>query len=110
MALQEGLYNVEFQARVGRRNVVIVVENGKIRGVDCSMMYYDRIYVEDGSTFSATAKVYRHATVAGIGSVFGVTCVNIAITGTATATSAQMTGTAPQARGVRVSASLTKLS
>lgn len=104
--MRDGLYKVAFQTPLGAGAGVVVLQDGKLRGGDSSM-YYVGSYSETGSQFSAEVASSRHTQ--GLPSVFGKDNVRISLKGTSQSDSAQMTGTSPDAPGVRLQATLTRL-
>lgn len=106
MAMQDGLYKVQFQTPRGIGFGVVVLQNGQLRGGD-SMMYYRGTYTQNADKFSAEVESNAHSHPPGMISVFGQDHVNISIAGTSSGNTAQLTGTSPQAPGVTLQATLT---
>jgi hypothetical protein len=105
--MREGLYSVRFQTSVGTGGAgVVFLQGGILRGGD-SAMWYRGQYTDADGKFTATVTAARHSP--GLPSVFGVDNVTISLAGTSTDTSAQATGSAPQAPGVSLSVSLSRL-
>ena len=105
--MKEGLYSVRFQTPKGAGAGVVFLQGGKLRGGDTAM-WYAGTYTDSGGKFTASVAVARHTP--GLPSVFGLDNVNIALTGTNTDTTAQATGSSPQAPDVNFSAALSRLS
>ena len=106
MALQPGLYKVEFRTKLGSGTGVLVIEQGRVRGGDSSLAY-SGTYEEKGDNFSAKVNVARHSS--GLASVFGIDNVSITLSGVSAGTSAQAKGTSPQAPGISFEAHLSRL-
>ncbi len=68
---------------------------------------YTGTYVQDGDKFSATVAVRRHTQ--GLPSVFGVDNVDITLSGKSTLTKASCFGTAHQAPGTTLQATLIRI-
>ena len=107
MQVKDGLYSVRFQTAKGGGAGVVFLQNGKLRGGDTSMWYTGQ-YADNAGKFTANVAVARHAQ--GLPSIFGIDHVNIVLTGDSTETGAQTIGYSPQAPGVSVSASFSRLS
>ena len=107
--MRNGLYKVAFATQGGSGAGVVVLDNGAVRGGD-SMMFYVGRYVVEGGEFSATVLADTHSTVPGMGSVFGVNKVNIALKGKVGEDTATLQGSSPDAPGVSFQAELTRLS
>lgn len=105
--MKDGLYSVRFQTAKGGGAGVVFLQNGRLRGGDTSMWYSGQ-YTESTGKFTASVTVARHAQ--GLPSVFGIDNVNIVVTGNSTDTAAQTNGYSPQAPGVSISASFSRLS
>jgi len=108
MAMQSGLYKVQFQTPRGAGYGVVALDNGELRGGD-SMMYYRGKYTENCNQFTAQVEAKQHSQVPGMSSIFGANNVTISIRGTTSGNSAQLTGNSPQAPGVQMQATLTWL-
>jgi T3SS negative regulator,GrlR len=106
--MKEGLYSVRFQTPLwAGAGVVFLHGKGNLRGGDTAMWYRGGYSVVDGK-LQATVAVARHSP--GMPSVFGLEKVDITLVGTTTDTTAQATGSAPQAPGLSFSAALARLS
>lgn len=108
VSFETGLYAIRFQTPFGAGAGVAYLENGKLRGGD-SMMAYVGSYNESNGALDADVHAYKHTDVPGMGSVFGVDQVDIHLTGTVSGGNASLTGTAPQAPGVRLQVSMERL-
>lgn len=108
--MQNGLYKVAFSTPLGEGYGVVVLENGTLRGGD-SMMFYIGSYTETQGQFTASVDVDVHSEVPGMVSVFGPgrNRVHIDLKGQSTDSSANASGTSPQAPSVGFNATLTRL-
>lgn len=105
MAMQDGLYKVQFQTPKGSGCGVVLLMSGQLRGGD-SMMYYRGTYSQNGDQFSAQVESAAHSHPPGMTSVFGLDRVTITISGKSSGNSAQLTGQAAQAPGLLFQAKL----
>jgi len=79
---------------------------GNVSGGD-TISAYTGTYVHDGDKFSATVAVKRHTQ--GLASVFGVDNVDITLSSKSTPTTASCFGTANQAPGTTLQATLIRI-
>ncbi|MDQ1229283.1 GrlR family regulatory protein [Sphingomonas sp. SORGH_AS_0879] len=108
MAFESGLYAIRFVTPFGGGAGVGYFHNGQLRGGD-SMMAYVGTYHESNGRITADVRSYKHTSVPGMASVFGVDEVDIHLEGSVSGDNATLTGTAPQAPGVRLQVSLQRL-
>jgi hypothetical protein len=80
--------------------------DGDVSGAD-NISYYTGTYVQEGNKFAATIAVKRHTQ--GPPSVFGVDNVDITLSGKSTPTTASCFGTAKQAPGMTLQATLIRI-
>lgn len=106
--MQNGLYRLHFTTPIGEGAGVIVADAGSIKGGD-SLIYYLGNFSEDGDNISADVDFAFHSKIPGAQSVFGVDQGSIALTGKSTGNSAQLSGTSPQAPGIKLQCALTLL-
>ena len=109
MALDDGLYKVDFQTPLGDGSATIVLNNGTIKGGD-SALYYVGTYQQNGEDFRAQVRTDRHTNTPDIQSVFGVDRVKLSVHGSSHGNSATATGTAAEAPHLTFQARLLKLS
>lgn len=105
--LADGFYTVHFQTPLGAGGGVVFLTNGKLRGGDSAILYAGS-YSTNGDDFTAQVKTSRHLT--GMPSVFGLDKVNITLKGKSSGNEARCIGTAPEAPGVSLQATLTRIS
>lgn len=108
MPFEAGLYAIRFQTPFGAGAGVAYLENGKLRGGD-SMMAYVGSFNEANGTLTADVRAYKHTSMPGMASVFGVDEVDIHLTGSVNQGNAALTGTAPQAPGVTLQVTMVRL-
>ena len=108
MSFEPGLYLIHFRTPFGEGAGVAYLQNGKLRGGD-SMMAYVGSYDEGSGKLSADVHVYKHTSTPGMTSAFGVDEVDIHLEGTASGGNANLTGTAPQAPGVKLQVAMERL-
>lgn len=104
----DGFYSIEFHTPLGRGNGVVVLTNGEARGGD-SVIFYTGSYQLEGDDFVAKIRTGAHCQIPGSFSVFGRNDVNITLSGKFVGTNATLTGTAPEAPGVTLTARLMKI-
>jgi hypothetical protein len=107
--MENGLYKVEFQTKLGVGAGVVFLQDGKIHGGD-SAMYYVGTVSEQGENLTAEVEGKLHTKVPGMQSVFGANHTHINLKGKGSGKSASFTGTAREAPGVNFQATLTKVS
>lgn len=108
MALQDGLYLVKFSTPLGEGTGVAYLSDAKLYGGD-SMMAYVGKFKEDGESVEAEVRVFRHSNVPGMESVLGTNSATLKLSGSVSGSSANLSGSAPQAPGVQLSVSLSPL-
>lgn len=108
MSLESGLYKVSFQTPLGIGFGVAVLENGVLRGGDSSMFYVGR-YEVDGDELRAQVDIDQHSAVAGIESVLGTTQASLSLAGKMANGIARFSGSARQAPGIILRASLQRI-
>jgi hypothetical protein len=107
--MRDGLYKVQFQTPLGWGAGVVFAQGDKLWGGDAGLCYVGT-HSQDGNQVTAKVKTFRHTQHPGIQSVFGRDQVNIELKGTAEGDSVQCSGTAPEAPGVKFSATLQRVS
>ena len=101
--LKDGRYAAWFRTSRGEGTGIVHLANGKISGGD-SIFAYVGSYEVDNDRFTATLATRRQA--AGPSTVFGIDEVEVKLTGTFKGTMASCSGTANQAPGVVLEATL----
>src|SRR5712692_3379573 len=104
--LQNAQYSVWFRTPAGEGHGVISLMDGDVSGGD-NISSYTGTYVQEGDKFAATISVKRHTQ--GSPSVFGVDNVDITLSGKSTPTIASCFGTANQAPGTTLQATLIRI-
>ncbi len=104
--MKDGLYQVTFNTRMGGGAGVVTLRDGKIGGGD-SAIWYAGTFTETKNKFTAEVLTGRHST--GLPSVFGVDKLQINLTGTTDGDTAKLSGTSPQAPGVQLDGTLTRI-
>ena len=104
--LQNAQYSVWFRTPEGEGHGVILLRDGDVSGGD-NISSYAGTYVQDGDKFVATIAVKRHTQ--GLPSVFGIDNVDITLSGKSTPTTASCFGTAKQAPGTTLQATLIRI-
>jgi hypothetical protein len=104
--LQNAKYSVWFRTPEGEGHGVISLMDGDVSGGD-SISSYTGTYSQDGDKFVAAIVVKRHTQ--GLPSVFGIDNVDITLTGKSTPTTASCFGTAKQAPGMTLQATLIRI-
>ena len=104
--LQNAQYSVWFRTPAGEGHGVISLMDGDVSGGD-NISSYTGTYVQEGDKFAATISVKRHTQ--GSPSVFGVDNVDITLSGKSTPTTASCFGTAKQAPGMTLQATLIRI-
>jgi hypothetical protein len=104
--LQNAQYSVWFRTPEGEGHGVISLMDGDVSGGD-TISSYTGTYVQDGDKFAATIAVKRHTQ--GLPSVFGIDYVDITLSGKSTPTTASCFGTADQAPGITLQATLIRI-
>jgi hypothetical protein len=106
--MEDGLYKVHFVTAAREGFGVAYLSHSKIWGGD-SLMFYTGSFIEtDGlATVAVEAKV--HSKIPGLNTVFGLDHVHIYMQGSATASSARLSGAAKEAPEITFKLSLTKL-
>lgn len=108
MSFETGLYTVRFQIAGDEGAGVAYLANGKLRGGD-SMMAYVGSYTESNGQLEADVRAYKHTSVAGMTSIFGVDQVDIHLSGNISGGNGSLTGTAPQAPGLTLQVKMQRL-
>lgn len=106
--MRNGTYRVAFQTPLGHGAGVVVLHDGHVRGGDSSLCYLGT-YEIDGASFRSVIHAFKHTTILGMSSVFGVDDVNITLIGTYDGDNGSLRGSAPEAPGVSFSATLNRL-
>ena len=104
--LQNSRYSVWFRTSQGEGYGIVSLMDGDVSGGD-NISHYTGTYVQDGDKFTATIAVRRHTQ--GPPSVFGVDNVDITLSGKSTPTTASCIGTAIQAPGTSLQATLIRI-
>jgi hypothetical protein len=104
--LQNARYSVWFRTAEGEGHGIVSLMDGHMSGGD-NISYYTGTYVQDGDKLSATIAVKRHTQ--GPPSVFGIDNVDITLSGKSTPTTASCFGTASQAPGAILQATLIRI-
>jgi hypothetical protein len=104
--LQKAQYSVWFRMSEGEGYGVISLLDGNVSGGN-TISSYTGTYVQDGDRFAATIAVKRHTQ--GPPSVFGLDNVDITLSGKSTPTTASCSGTANQAPGMTLQATLIQI-
>jgi len=104
--LQNAQYSVWFRTPEGEGHGIISLMDGDVSGGD-TISSYTGTYVQDGDKFAATIAVTRHTE--GPPSVFGIDNVDITLSGKSTPTTASCFGTAYQAPGTTLQATLIRI-
>ena len=104
--LQNAQYSVWFRTPEGEGHGIISLMDGDVSGGD-TISSYTGTYVQDGDKFAATIAVKRHTQ--GLPSVFGIDNVDITLSGKSTPTTASCFGTANQAPGTTLQATLIRI-
>jgi hypothetical protein len=104
--LQNSRYSVWFRTPQGEGYGIVSLMDGDVSGGD-NISHYTGTYVQDGDKFTATIAVRRHTQ--GAPSVFGVDNVDITLSGKSTPTTASCIGTAIQAPGTSLQATLIRI-
>ena len=106
--MEDGFYKVRFATAAREGFGVAYVSNDKIWGGDNLMFYTGSFIVTEGvATVAVEAKV--HSKIPGMKSVFGLEHVHIDLRGSATASTARLSGVAKEAPEITFRAHLTKL-
>lgn len=106
--MRNGLYRAQFKTPFDFGAGVIVLRDGAARGGDAIMFYVGEYKIE-GQKFTANLKVAPHTQVPGGTTVFGTQTVSLSVQGTIQGDTANLTGTAKEAPGVKFEAVLTRL-
>lgn len=111
--MQDGIYSVVFRTKQGARAVdlgsgVVVIDGERIRGGD-AQMYYMGTVSNDGDNMSAKIVADTHTRYPNGGSVFGVSRVNITLSGRSDANMIVCEGRAAEAPHLQFQAVLTRL-
>jgi hypothetical protein len=106
--MRDGLYRVQFRTPLGAGTGVVVLHGDKVSGGDAGM-YYTGIYTDNNGELDIKVRIGRHSATPGSSSVFGIDNANLTLRGTANGDTAQMTGTAAEARNVGFQAVLTRI-
>ncbi|HXH53135.1 MAG TPA: GrlR family regulatory protein [Sphingomicrobium sp.] len=109
MALQDGIYLVRFSTPLGEGSGVTYLTEGKLYGGD-SMMAYVGKFSEKGGSANAEVRVFQHSNTPGMESVLGTNSATLKLSGDVSGSTANLSGSAPQAPGVQLSVSLSPLS
>ena len=104
--LQNAEYSVWFRTPEGEGYGNISLMDGDVSGGD-TISCYTGTYVQDGDKFAATIAVKRHTQ--GPPSVFGIDNVDLTLSGKSTLTTASCFGTANQAPGTILQATLIRI-
>lgn len=104
--MRNGLYKVEFGARGAMGAGVVTLRDGAVGGGDSSI-YYVGTYQISGNTFTGQIRIARHTV--GLPSVLGVDNATVNLRGTFHGDMAKLTGTTPEAPGVSLQATLSRL-
>jgi hypothetical protein len=104
--LRNGKYSVWFKIPLGEGTGSLELGDGKVTGGD-TVISYSGSYTEDGDLFTATISTWRHAP--GQPSLFGIDNVDLTITGQSKAKWIACSGTANQAPGLTIEASLVRV-
>jgi hypothetical protein len=100
-----GSYSAWFRTRLGEGTGIVVLIDGKLTGGD-TVSDYAGTYLLEGDKFTATVAVRRRTQ--GL-SVFGINHVDLTVTGKSSPTMASCTGTAKQAPGLVLEATLIRI-
>jgi hypothetical protein len=103
--LQNAQYSVWFRTPAGEGHSIVSLMDGDVSGAD-NISCYTGTYVQEGNKFAATIAVKRHTQGP---PVFGDDNVDITISGKSTPTTASCFGTAKQAPGITLQASLIRI-
>jgi hypothetical protein len=112
--MQDGLYKVQFQVDPQFRapgdsgTGVVMLSGGVVRGGD-SIMYYTGTYAVNGESLTADVTAAMHSQVPGMGSVFGLDLVHLALKGHVTGNTIVLGGTAREAPDIPFAAELERL-
>ena len=104
--LQNSKYSVWFRTPQGEGYGIVSLMDGKVSGGD-NISSYTGTYVQDGDKFAATVAVRRNTP--GPPSLFGVDNVDLTLSGKSTLTTASCIGTADQAPGQTLQATLIRI-
>jgi hypothetical protein len=104
--LQNSRYSVWFRTPQGEGYGIVSLLDGTVSGGD-NLSSYTGTYIQDGDKFAATVAVRRHTQ--GPPSLFGVDNVDITLSGKSTPTMASCIGTAIQAPGTSLQATLIRI-
>lgn len=108
MDFEDGLYVIRFQTPYGAGAGVANLNDGKLRGGDSMMAYVGSFHLSNGA-LAAEVRAYKHTSVPGMSSVFGVDEVDITLNGTVSGGNATLVGTSPQAPGVQLQVTMQRL-
>jgi hypothetical protein len=103
--ISNGSYSAWFRTKLGEGTGVVVLIDGKLTGGD-SVSDFTGEYLLEEDKFTASIAVRRRTQ--GL-SVFGIDNVDLTVTGKSTPTMASCTGTAQQAPGVALEATLIRI-
>ena len=104
--LQNAQYSVWFRTPAGEGHGIISLMDGDVSGGD-NISSYTGTYIQQGNKFAATLSVKRHTQ--GSLYVFGVDIDDIKLSGKWTPTTASCFGTAKQAPGMTLQATLIRI-
>jgi hypothetical protein len=104
--LKNSKYSVWFRTPQGEGYGIVSLMDGNVSGGD-NISFYTGTYVQDGDQFNAPIAVRRHTQ--GPPSVFGVDNVDITLAGKSTPITASCFGTANQAPGTTLQATLIRI-
>ena len=94
--MRNGLYRVEFTAgQVGGGGGVVVLQDGKLLGGDSATSYVGT-YSLEGNLFTATVQIINGVLPPNMTFIFGPNGGVLALSGTATDTTAKAVGVSPQ--------------
>jgi hypothetical protein len=103
--MKNGSYSAWFRTQLGEGTGIVELSDGKLTGGD-SVSVYTGAYVLDGDKFEAFVAARRRRSGP---SVFGIDNVDLRLTGKSTPTMASCTGTAEQAPGMTLEATLIRI-
>lgn len=105
----EGLFKVLFETPMGSGAGVVTLQGGRITGGD-SAMFYEGSYTQEEDRFVANVTTGRHTSSPSFENVFGRDRVQVDISGTVKGDAFSGRGQSPDAPGIPLTVSLTKLS
>lgn len=105
----EGVFKVTFGTPLGSGAGVVTLSQGRISGGD-SAIYYVGTYSQEGDRFVANVTTGRHTNDPSFQNVFGKDRVQIDVSGTIKGDAVDGRGQSPDAPGVSLTMSLSRLS